>query len=203
MTNPKITTTHEELMDMLKPFNIDREKYPLVIVGIRNYFPDLGEKMVNDRGIYDDAIFINTVKDSDAFNGNTDPSKYRPKTDKQKGMATLNPGIYYTHKFDLHNGKYLALCQRLGDVEVTRDGNPPYQDKGYFGINIHRGGFNSTGSEGCQTVHASQWDFFIESAKAYAKDYFGTGWNKATIPYVLIENKNLPNAEPRPVERIK
>ena len=104
-------------------------------------------------------------------------------------MATLKPGLWIVHKFDLHRGKYLALCQRLGEVTVVRDGSPDYDDSGNFGINIHRGSYNSTSSEGCQTIHPTQWESFITLAQDQAKRHFGSRWNKVAIPYILIENK--------------
>jgi len=52
---------------------------------------------------------------------------------------------------------------------------------GFFGINIHKGGFNSTSSEGCQTIHPSQWDEFMHLVKTF----FPSGKD---IQYILIEN---------------
>lgn len=178
-----------ELHGLFEPLVIDREQYPLVIVGIRGYYKDsMGAPGVNDRGIYDDAIFIDSPQATVAFNGNTDPSRYRKGQGKGsgKGMASLNPGAWYVHKFDLHKGKYLALCQRGGDVTVTRDGDPPYLDTGSFGINIHKGGYNGTSSEGCQTIHPDQWHSFISLAKDQAKRYFGDDWQKKIVPYILL-----------------
>lgn len=185
---PRLSSS--ELRALMVPYAIDRDKHPLVVVGIRGYYKNLmGAPGVNDRGIYDDAIFIDTAQATVAYNGNTDPSTRRPGTGtgSNKGMATLNPGAWFVHRFDLHRGKYLALCQRAGNVTVTRDGNPPYPDTGSFGINIHRGGYNTTSSEGCQTIHPAQWDSFIQLAEDQAKRYFPNSWKSIVIPYVLLE----------------
>jgi lysozyme len=149
----------------------------------------MGAPGVNDRGLYDDAIFIHSPSVFAAYNANTDPSFVRKGTGTGagKGMASLNPGAWFVHRFDKHKGRYLALCQRAGDVEVTRDGKiEPYQCKGNFGINIHKGGFNTTGSEGCQTIHPIQWESFIALATDQAKRLFGDKWKTTTIPYVLL-----------------
>lgn len=176
---PKLTQT--ELLARIKRFNVDRNKYPLIVVGIRGYYLNtMGKPGVNDRGIYDDAIFLDTPDLYEAFNANTDPSKY------QKGIAVLKPGAWYAHRFDLHKGQYLALCQRNGAVTVSRDEQG--EDTGsHFGINIHKGGYGTTSSLGCQTIHPAQWDRFISSAVAQAKKHIGVKWAEATIPYILIE----------------
>jgi hypothetical protein len=106
---PRLSST--ELHGLLQPYTIDRSAYPLVVVGIRGYYKNtMGAPGVNDRGIYDDAIFLDTAQATVAFNGNTDPSSYRKGKGKgsEKGMASLNPGAWFVHKFDLHKGKYLA-----------------------------------------------------------------------------------------------
>ena len=189
VSKPKLTS--EALKQKLEGLKIDRSKFPLIIVGIRGYYLDtMGKKGVNDRGIYDDAIFIDTPNASVSFNGNCDPSAYRKGSGKGagKGMASLKPGVYYAHQIGSHKG-YQALSQTKGEVTVVRDGTPDYEDKGYFGINIHRGGINTTSSEGCQTIPPAQWPSFIALVVSEAKRLYGPNWNKQTIPYVLI-NEN-------------
>jgi len=180
------------LHQMISSFKIDRKKYPLLIVGIRGYYLNtLGKTKENDRGIYDDAIFIDSPFVTASFNGNTDPSVVRKgfgKAEATKGMARLKNGIYFAHKFGLHRSKYLALVQRLGNVTVIRDGSPDYEETGGFGINIHKGSVNSTSSLGCQTIYPPQWESFINLAKDQAQRCFDKEWNKVVIPYVLIEN---------------
>lgn len=186
---PRLSST--KLREMCKDYGIDRAQHPLLIVGIRGYYRNtMGLPAVNDRGIYDDAVFIDTPNSTVSFNANTDPSRYRRgsgRAQATKGMAMLKPGLWKCYKFGKHK-TYLALIQTGGHVTVLRDGTPDYDDTGYFGINIHRGGRTTTSSEGCQTIHPDQWKSFIELATAEAKRLFGTDYDKVILPYLLIEN---------------
>jgi lysozyme len=179
------------LHQLIAPYAVDRDKYPLIVIGIRGYYLNTqGAQGQNDRGIYDDAIFIDSPNATVSFNGNTDPSVFRSGsgTGEGKGMARLKAGLYTAHAFGYHRGKYLALTQTMGQVTVIRDGAPDYEDTGYFGINIHKGSYNTTSSLGCQTIYPSQWDSFINLAKDQAVRIFGNKWNKVAIPYILLEN---------------
>lgn len=186
--------SRERIEELIKPFNVDRQKYPILIVGIRGYYLNtMGEIGKNDRGIYDDAIFIHTTQIFRSYNANTDPSRYRKgngKSQNTKGMARLNAGIWYAHNLGNHKGQYLALVQDSGEVTVTRDGNPDYLDKGDFGINIHRGAYLGTSSLGCQTIFPDQWKDFIKNVEQQAIKLFGAQKNSRVIPYILIENIN-------------
>jgi lysozyme len=76
---------------------------------------------------------------------------------------------------------------------VIRDGNPPYEHTGLdFGINIHKGGYQGTSSEGCQTIHPDQWPGFYALAKDLAQRYHGAQWNAVVIPYALIDESVSP-----------
>ena len=182
-----------ELLARVRRDHPDLEPPELMVVGIRGYYRDtLGAPGRNDRGMYDDALFIVAPDAFVAFNGNTDPSRFRSGrgTGAGKGMASLNPGVWPVMRLDKHQGKYEALCQRAGPVVVTRDGDPPYTDRGMFGINIHRGGVNGTSSEGCQTIPPDQWPAFIATVTDQVKRLHGAAWRQAVVTYVLLSERS-------------
>lgn len=190
--NSRPRLSADRLKELIAPFMSDRTQHPLLVIGVRGYYLNtLGAAGANDRSIYDDALFIDSPFVTASFNANTDPSTFRKGrgTGSAKGMACLKPGLWKAHQFGLHKGKYLALVQTKGPVTVVRDGSPDYEDTGNFGINIHKGGLNTTSSLGCQTIHPSQWDSFINLAKDQASRIWGQRWNKEVVPYILIDNK--------------
>jgi lysozyme len=151
------------------------------LVGRRGYYRDtMGRPGVNDLGIYDDAMFFVSPTNFASFNANVDPSRHRP------GMASLAPGLW-KYKIGIHNiskdpalhPRYTALVQ-AAEVTVHRDGDG--NDTGWFGINIHKGSYTGTSSEGCQTIHPEQWNGFIVLVQDEMKDH-----GVATIPYLLTE----------------
>lgn len=179
-----------ELNVKVDRLGLDRIRHPFFVAGIRGYYRNtFGAPGINDRGLYDDALFLSSPLGYAAWNGNTDPSRVRKGrgTGAGKGMAVLRPGLWFAHRFGLHRGQYLALVQTGGPVTVLRDGDPPYPDSGLFGINIHRGGWSTTSSLGCQTVHPAQWPAFIALAQDLAKRHFGAAWKRTTIPYALFD----------------
>ncbi len=190
-SRPKLSRA--EVEKIIDHYGVDRNTYKVIIVGIRGYYEDsIGKPKQNDRGVYDDAIFIVTPKYFGAFNANTDPSTYRKGYGfgDQKGIATLKAGAYYAWKIDLHKGKYTALCQRLGKMTVIRDGNPPYeQTHAYLGINNHKGGITTTASLGCQTVPPSQWDEYMAKVLSVMMEYYGLKYKDTVVPYCLLKNQ--------------
>ncbi len=150
------------------------------LLGVRGYYKrTMGDPAKNDRGIYDDAIMLLSPTAYVTFNANCDPSIFRFR------IATLQPGVW-RYKIGIHNlskaksRQYVALVQ-AAKVAVSRDGAG--EETGYFGINIHRGGKNTTSSEGCQTIQPLQWEAFIALVRQQMKQY-----GKRDIPYVLISN---------------
>jgi len=159
------------------------------LLGRRGYYRDtMGRKGKNDRGIYDDAIFLVTPTAFVSFNANVDPSTARD------GMAVLEAGVYH-YRIGVHGlskpkkKRYKALVQ-ASDVTVLRDDlddpdrDGPERDVGRFGINIHKGGFTTTSSLGCQTIHPDQWESFITLVEAEMRRH-----GVATISYLLTQRE--------------
>lgn len=191
-TRPQLPAA--DVMKIVKHFNVDMVKYPVVVVGIRGYYEDsIGKKDENDRGVYDDAMFVVGLNGLvEPYNANTDPATYRKGygIGESKGMASLKANqVYYAWKLDFHKGKYPALCQRLGPMTVIRDGiNGNYeQTSEWLGINGHKGGINTTASLGCQTVPPQQWDDFYATVELNMIKYFGSTFKKVVIPYVFVD----------------
>jgi hypothetical protein len=130
------------------------------LVARRGYYGDtMGLPDANDIGLYDDAMWLVERSDLMAFNANCDPGRH------QTGMANLTAGRWRYRQYE-------ALIQ-AATVVVFRDGtedhavgsaHPKYGEcvgrglwRGYFGINIHCGGIESTSSLGCQTIPRAQW----------------------------------------------
>jgi lysozyme len=158
------------------------DNYKLILVGIRGYYCDtMGKAGKNDRGIYDDAIFIIAPDFFGSWNANTDPSY----SDKQKpDVAVLSPGVHLYRK-----GKH-KIASPLGYAAfrpATPNEELPVSSSGKtcFGvaINIQTGCFNGTSSLGCQTIPPAQWESFRSTAYMLMDRY-----NQEKIPYVLTAN---------------
>lgn len=161
---------------------------PVVLVGVRGYYRDtMGKPGVNDRGIYDDAMFIVSPTHFSSWNANTDPSVQRT------GIASLVPGVHLyrrgNHGISRPGGGYPAFRPATPgeQLPVSRDGivNP----RPGVAINIHRGGRTTTSSEGCQTVPPSQWDAFYAVLTGELKRHKVT-----TFPYLLVTAAEFPAA---------
>jgi hypothetical protein len=172
--------------------------YDVNIVGIRN--SSTGKVVTN---LFDDTITIsyrdeNGVWQFNEWKNTTEPGKKGVQQYHNKnGVARLVPGQYRgVWAIDKHQGKYEALCQRLGDVTVYRDANKDLvydetkTETGMFGINIHKAGQDSTWvenwSEGCQVFkRVKDFDVFMKICKKAAKIH-GNHFS-----YTLIESKDI------------
>ena len=183
-----------------KWFNDDANKnYDVNIVGVRNNAPSVADKVTN---VFDDFLTISFKENSNwqffCWNATTDPGKKGVQQfHNKKGVARLVPGQYRgAWSVDKHQGKYDALCQRLGNVTVWRDANKDLvfeektTDTGMFGINIHKAGQDSTWvenwSEGCQVFkRVKDFDVFMSICKKAAKIH----GNK--FSYTLLESTDI------------
>lgn len=182
-------------------FNDDNNKtYDVNIVGVRNSHPSIKNKVTN---VFDDCLTISYKDESGnwqfyCWNATTDPGKKGVQQfHNKKGVARLVPNQYRgVWKIDKHQGKYDALCQRLGEVTVWRDANKDLifeekvTDTGVFGINIHKAGQDSqwveNWSEGCQVFkRVKDFDVFMSICKKAAKIH----GNKFT--YTLLESNDI------------
>ena len=170
--------TREQVEKILRARGIDPSK-KVAVLAVRGYYDSVAGPG-NQRGIWDDALFIVSPARSSgkryfgAFNGNTDPSVAR------KGIAVLKPGIWHykpgKHKILSPEGYKAFVQARM--VTVIRDGTGPHT--GYFGINIHRGG-NGTSSLGCQTIPPVQWEEFRSALYTLLAEF-----KQSEFPYLLI-----------------
>lgn len=172
--------TKENCQKILEHFGVQQKQCALV--GVRGYYLDsMGKLKQNDRMIYDDALFWITPTAYASFQANVDPNGYRKGkgTGSGKGMANLKTGVW-KYAMGLHKG-YQAFVQ-AGEVTVIRDGNPPYEDTGWFGINIHHGAASgSTSSLGCQTIPYGEWTSFKGLGYGELKRHV-----QKVFPYVLL-----------------
>lgn len=155
----------------------------LALVGVRGFFLADGAPGVNDFGIFDDAVILVSPDCLVAFNGNTDPVRQGWNAKVGKPYAQLAAGVW-RYTAGLHKGTP-AFIQHA-PVTVHRDAGAarpdvqPYDETGWFGINIHPAGWQSVNSEGCQTVHRGQWDGF----HALLTDELRR-WKVTAVPYIL------------------
>lgn len=152
----------------------------VMVLAIRGYYEDtMGKPGENDRGIFDDAMFLIGPNYFQSFNANTDPRKF------ENGIAMLLPGWHEFkqgwHGYGKPSGHKAFRTANPDEVTpVLRDGQTGIKE-GYT-INLHSGGFKNTNSAGCQTVYKAQWAEFQKTAY----DLMNKEGQK-TLPYLLIE----------------
>lgn len=202
MTTP--TLTRDQALSLLAPFNLVNK---VTILGIRGYFEPAGG---NKRGIYDDALFLVTPDFFKGYNGNTDPSIARPGIALlQPGVYWYKKGLHGIHHLNLADNADKAIYDQLiatgrdvpsipnrllpywayrqaAPVTLIRDGQTKTETvtdpDGWPFIDIHHGGFNTTSSEGCQTIYPDQWADIRDHGFVAMLTY-----GEPKIPYVLID----------------
>lgn len=173
MTRKIPQLTRGEALYMVESAGVDFAKEKAVILAIRGYYKrTMGDPNKNDRGIYDDAMFVISEYNYSAYQANTDPSIYKV------GTAVLCEGVYDVVKH-MHKGQYPAW-QIILD-HITRDGGNKVEI-GRHGINIHHGGIG-TWSEGCQTLPPDTWGDFQRLTYNLADSL-----KKKSLKYILTVN---------------
>jgi hypothetical protein len=172
--------------------------YNLNIIGIRN--PNLVANSFDDTMVVIYKIGGEWI--TKVYPITTDAGTYWLKNPmSNKGTAILVPNQYRgVYSIDLHNNKYLALCQRNGKVEVYRDNDKDLIldmdsakiEKGMFGINIHRSNPFSESlkvdkfSAGCQVFkRVKDFNEFMEICQK-SKALWGNSFT-----YTLIKESDL------------
>ncbi|RVG86221.1 lysozyme [Sinorhizobium meliloti] len=163
----------------------------VAVVAVRGYYLNtLGKEGANDRGVYDDAIFVVEPEGVHNFNGNTDPGRFGRGIAKLKSHQAIRyrPG---PHGFSRRNGPYPAFRQD-SNCTVIRDGIGEDTDSpaGRFWINLHRGNITSTSSLGCQTVPPHQWNEFKTLIDGLLKKH-----SQETFYYLLVDQEDVPQEE--------
>ena len=172
--------------------------YNVNIIGIRN--PNQIANSFDDSLICAYKVFGEWIINE--WQITTDAGRYWLKNPmNSKGTAILVPNQYRSvYKIDLHLGKYEALCQRNGKVEVWRDDNKDQildfndstKEWGYFGINIHRSNPNNESkvvekwSAGCQVFKKINDFFEFMDICNKAKNIWGNSFT-----YTLIKEEDL------------
>lgn len=161
---------------MIKTMNQIMDKY--TIEQLKGEFTRLGYKWpafhiigirsnANIQNKFDDLMCLVEGDNLTYFSCTTNPGTHWLRNLlNPKGAALLKPNQYVdTWKLDLHQGKYIALCQRK-NVVVYRDGDKDdfaeetaITETGLFGINIHRANPSAISqlidkwSAGCQVLN--------------------------------------------------
>lgn len=177
------------------------KSYDVNIVGVRN--SSTGKKVTN---VFDDNLTISFKDEKGVWQfycwmATTDPGKKSMLEWKKMGItggcARLVAGQYRSiWKIDKHQGKYDALCQRLGKVKVYRDEDLDLEydetkiTEGIYGINIHKAGQDSTWVEnwsaGCQVFkRVKDFDEFMRICKRAVKIHGNS------FTYTLLESTDI------------
>lgn len=156
--------TREVIKQHLHLIPAEHQGDATVLLGVRGYFLDSKGKVgENDRGVFDDALFVVSPRGVWSFNANVDPSiyKHRRASYKANQAVSFKQGIHGWSKPP--NRRYKAF-EQVSVADVHRDNFGP--DRGDFHMNIHRGSSSGgTSSAGCITVpYGEQWDQFFERA---------------------------------------
>lgn len=169
------------------------DRHPVIVLGIRGGLDRVAGE--NTIGGFDDMLVVVTADICEAFTGNCDPSsETADRANLKAGVSLFKMGFHHpgTPK------QYAAFVQAApvivarwgtdatpaGTVDATLGtclGGGYWQ--GWFEIHIHNAmGVNTTGSAGCQTIIADQWDDFYRTAITALRQY-----SASSFAYALYE----------------
>lgn len=144
----------------------------------------MGKIGANDRGIYDDAIFFVTPQIFSSFNANCDPSLFEEniasiKADQVVWFKKGDHGLAYRPP-----RRHPAFRQSRPIAVVRDDGKGGFREEkpSWPYTNLHRGGQDSTNSEGCLTIPPSQWEGARELGYEQMDEY-----GQDEVPCILVE----------------
>lgn len=145
---------------------------PFHLIGVRSK-----EDKINE---FDDNLYLIEGETIVTYTGTTNPGVYwHQNFENKKGVAVLKPGQYIDcWQLGKHRGIYTAWTQAK-PVTVCRDNDKDnksecngVEEKGVFGINIHRSSENSISkwidrwSAGCQVFNnITQYNAFIKASQ--------------------------------------
>lgn len=180
--------SREKLLELIRSKNVDLDHEGVVLVGIRGYYEDsMGKLGKNDIGMFDDAlIWVTKTGEKFAFCANTDPSRY------YQGVATLKEGKWSykpgKHGISRPGGGYPAFRQAAPVIVRRYQASTGTFKESVLGdtINIHKGGFRTTSSAGCQTLPPENWTEFKTKGYALLEKY-----GRKSFWYLLFANDGI------------
>lgn len=178
------------MLDLLEAFKKLHYEWPKFhLIGVRTSL-DLPNQ-------FDDLFYLVDGTNIYHMTGTTNPGRaWLKKPGRVEGTAVLKSGQYInTWQLGLHRGMYKAWVQ-VKPVTVFRDNNLDeksdetfIQQKGLFGINIHRAAegwvskFVDKWSAGCQVLNnPSEYRSFIKASEASGQHLF---------TYTLLKESDL------------
>jgi len=189
----------------------DQAQAILATHGILDKVAILGYRSrTSQRGRYDDILAILTPEAYTEFKANTLPSKKAlGMAVLQPGVYKYVKGLHGIHHLNMKSPADKAIMDTLlknghdftpipgrtlpyyafrqaGPVTILRDGAAASEMKtspdAWPWIDIHKGGYNLTSSEGCQTIYPDRWPEFRDLGFRSMEKY-----NQAQIKYCLVQ----------------
>ncbi len=181
MTDPM---TFHRISEAVRNAGFKWENDLLQIVGVRGHMHCI--EVENQPDLYNDSIYVIeptcvVTNKVEVFPATVDPGIVEDPN--WRGLARLAVG-QYQYKRGIHKGKHAALVQN-GPVTVERLDPETRKingiEAGWFGINIHRGGYGKKVGEwshGCQVIPMPHWEKFWDLVE---------NWDHDVYRYTLLE----------------